>query len=86
LLLDKERNAVVKDYDSLFYLSIVIGNALNDMENNLPLKEEPGYDKEVIDLSEADFQKYIDILKPFLQFYITHFQDLESFGYIIEKI
>ncbi len=56
------------------------------MENNLPLKEEPGYDKEVIDLSEADFQKYIDILKPFLQFYITHFQDLESFGYIIEKI
>jgi hypothetical protein len=39
LLLNKERNTVVKDYNSLFHLCIVIKNALNDIKNNLPLKK-----------------------------------------------
>ncbi len=55
LLFDEKGNAVIKDYNSLFHLSIVIRNALNNVKNNLPLKEELDYDKKVIDLSEADF-------------------------------
>jgi hypothetical protein len=47
LLLDEKGNAVVKDYDSLFHLNIMIGNTLNDIKNNLPLKEELGYNEEM---------------------------------------
>jgi hypothetical protein len=55
LLLDKEGNAMVKDYDNLFHLNIVIRNILNDVKNNLTLKKELSYDKKVINLSKADF-------------------------------
>jgi hypothetical protein len=37
----------MNDYNSLFYLNFVLGNILNNVKNNLLLKEKPDYNKEV---------------------------------------
>jgi hypothetical protein len=93
MLLDKEGNSIANDYIinkmktlSMLKLNLICVNALNKVENNLPLEEKARYDKEVNIISKVDFKMYVNILKPFLHFYIMYFNSMKSFDYIINKI